>query len=75
MIHILAGPNCAPSVLVERDTVLPAEFTVQGNYPNPFRSNVHLRFDLPWPARVALEIFDVTGRLAYVRAPVDYSAG
>ena len=43
-------------------TSLPETFTVVGNYPNPFQDETHLTLHLPWPARVEVEILDVTGR-------------
>ena len=46
----------------ETTTSLPENFTVIGNYPNPFESVTQLVFDLPWPAHVRAEIIDVTGR-------------
>ena len=69
------GPNCAPSVSVEEESALPVEFAIKGNYPNPFRTSTTLRFDLPWPARVGVEIFDVTGRLVIKQYPTDFPAG
>ncbi len=41
---------------------LPESFAVRGNYPNPFREATRLVFDLPWPARVTVEVMDITGR-------------
>ncbi len=41
---------------------IPSEFAVYGNYPNPFREATSLAFDLPWPARVAVEVLDLAGR-------------
>ena len=69
------GPNCAPSVSVEEESALPAEFAIKGNYPNPFRTSTTLQFDLPWPARVGVEIFGVTGRLVIRQYPADFPAG
>jgi len=74
-IHTLNGPNCVPAVSVEHNAALPTQFAVRGNYPNPFRTSTRLRFDLPHPARVSVEIFDVTGRRVYVQAPTSVSAG
>ena len=41
---------------------MPQSFVAHGNYPNPFRESTRLVFDLPWPARVAVEVVDLTGR-------------
>jgi hypothetical protein len=41
---------------------LPAMFAFAGNYPNPFRTQTTLRFDLPEAADVRLAIYDVMGR-------------
>ncbi|MCY4159239.1 MAG: S8 family serine peptidase, partial [Bacteroidetes bacterium] len=75
MIQTVAGPRCTPSVSIEQKTVLPTEFTLQGNYPNPFRTSTRIQFDLPHPARVAVEVLDVTGRRTLLLSPIDVSAG
>ena len=69
------GPNCPPAVSVEQETALPAEFTIRGNYPNPFRNFTNLRFDMPWAARVSVEVYDVTGRRVYVPTFVTLPGG
>ena len=43
-------------------TSLPEIFKVVGSYPNPFRDATQLAFDLPWPARVRVDVMDVLGR-------------
>ncbi len=48
-------------VAIEGQT-LPHSFTAPGNYPNPFRESTRLVIDLPWPARVAVEVMDIAGR-------------
>ncbi len=48
-------------VAVEGES-LPHSFAAHGNYPNPFRESTRLVFDLPWPARVAVEVTDIAGR-------------
>ena len=54
---------------------LPEVFTIQGNYPNPFRGATRLVLDLPWPAHVAVEVLDVTGRRVLTVPAVALSAG
>jgi len=43
--------------------------------PNPIRARTTLRFSLPSPARVRLEVYDVRGRLAARIADRSYPAG
>ena len=54
---------------------LPEVFTLQGNYPNPFRDATRLVLDLPRPARVAIEVLDVTGRRVLTVPAVALPAG
>ena len=54
---------------------LPESFTVRGNYPNPFQHATRLVFDLPWPARVSVEVMDLTGRRVAATPVSELSAG
>ena len=54
---------------------LPEEFALQGNFPNPFRHTTQLLMDLPWPARVTVEVIDVVGRRVLTTPPTDLTAG
>ncbi len=44
-------------------------------YPNPFRSQVSMRLELPREDRVRLEVYDVLGRRVKVLADGDYAPG
>ncbi len=46
----------------EISSLLPQEFALQANYPNPFNPETTIRFDLPATAQVELKVFDITGR-------------
>ncbi len=54
---------------------LPEAFALHGNYPNPFRHSTRLMMDLPWPARVTVEVMDVVGRRVLTVPSVDLAAG
>lgn len=64
----------ASAVSVE-ETHPPHTFTLHGNYPNPFYPTTTIRFDLPEPARVHLEVFDLLGRSVLHLAPGRIAAG
>lgn len=42
--------------------VIPTEFAVHQNYPNPFRARTTMRFDLPAPSRTTLHVYNVLGQ-------------
>jgi hypothetical protein len=42
--------------------LLPKQFTLHPNYPNPFNPITSLRYDLPEQAQVMLTIYDLMGR-------------
>ena len=71
---LLFGIEVYSPVAAERES-LPGSFAVRGNYPNPFRQSTRLVFDLPWPARVRVEVMDLTGRRVHVVPPAAFAAG
>lgn len=42
--------------------VIPTEFKLYNNYPNPFNPSTKVRFDIPKSGLVSLKIYDITGR-------------
>ncbi|MXZ05190.1 MAG: hypothetical protein F4Y90_06795, partial [Rhodothermaceae bacterium] len=61
-------------VSVEHESV-PEAFALHGNFPNPFRHTTQLLMDLPWPARVTVEVMDVIGRRILTTPSTDLTAG
>lgn len=63
-----AGPAASTTLTrglvtdTETDTALPAEFTLKGNYPNPFNPSTTISFDLPESADVTVQVLDLLGR-------------
>ena len=50
------------SSAVNDEAILPSEFALKGNYPNPFNPTTQLVFDLPEAAVVQVDVFDMLGR-------------
>jgi hypothetical protein len=55
--------------------VLPNGFLIEQAYPNPFNPSTTIPFKLSEPAKVKIEIFDVTGRLVSVLTNQNYEVG
>ena len=49
--------------LYEESTQRPGIFRLKGNYPNPFRSQTTITYELPEQAEITLRIYDSNGQL------------
>ena len=78
MIGVLAdGTILYPTAVTGTDSppVLPQQFVLHGNYPNPFNPITTILIDLPANAKVTVEVFDVLGRAVLRTVPQDLEAG
>jgi len=57
------------------DLEIPTEFSLHGNYPNPFNPSTRIQFDLPESAQVSLQIVDMLGREVMALPAQDFEAG
>jgi len=46
----------------DKEAGLPIQFRLEQNYPNPFNSATVIKYHLPAPGKVAIELFDILGR-------------
>ncbi len=60
---------------VEDQDDFQAQLTLSNNYPNPFNTHTRFSMDLPEPAQVSIEIYNVTGQLKRSYPPRPFSAG
>ncbi|MCB0719588.1 MAG: VCBS repeat-containing protein [Bacteroidetes bacterium] len=59
------------TVAIEDETIiLPSDYKLYANYPNPFTNETNIQFELPADRAVSLKVYDVSGRL--VRTLVDH---
>lgn len=57
------------------EDMLPAAFTLESNYPNPFNPSTTIRYALPEAARVRLSIYDLSGRLVRTLVSAEENPG
>ena len=53
----------------------PLSFELYQNYPNPFNPSTEIRFDVPEPGKVTIEIFMLMGKRLKVLAETEYAPG
>jgi PKD repeat protein len=51
-----------PELGINKGNVLPTEFALHENYPNPFNPDTRIRYDLPEESLVRIMIYDMLGR-------------
>ncbi|MCX6601606.1 MAG: choice-of-anchor D domain-containing protein [bacterium] len=67
--------TCVPGSADDQPDALPVAFRVSQNYPNPFNAATRISFDLPHVTRVAVQVYDVQGRLVREMAARALEAG
>ena len=59
----------------DQSTVVPVDFTLDQNYPDPFASTTTITYTLPRREHITLNIFDVMGELVETRADEEQQSG
>ena len=67
-MRVLSGDGLTTKISYDR-VIVPTDYELGGNYPNPFNPTTSFDFTLPLDKRVSVRIYDVTGRL--VRTLID----
>ncbi len=74
-LRVLSGDGLSVNIVDER-VIVPSDYVLHGNYPNPFNPSTTFSFTLPIDKEISVRIYDVTGRM--VRTLIDgewYAAG
>ena len=61
-LRVLSGDGLTTRIEHDR-VILPTDFVLHANYPNPFNPSTTFSFTLPLDKRVTVRIYDVAGRL------------
>ncbi|MCY4233467.1 MAG: T9SS type A sorting domain-containing protein [Bacteroidetes bacterium] len=62
VLRVLSADGLTTRITNER-VIVPADFELHSNYPNPFNPSTTFSFTLPLDKRVSVRIYDMTGRL------------
>jgi PKD repeat protein len=60
---------------INGSALIPEEFILSQNYPNPFSSSTIIQYELPESQKVVIKIYDVRGRLIKVIVDEEQNAG
>ncbi|MAT59160.1 MAG: hypothetical protein CMF23_14405 [Ignavibacteriae bacterium] len=61
-LKILEADGATSVELKEMDIVLPSDYVLEQNFPNPFNPTTNIRFSLPVNNNITLTVYDALGR-------------
>ncbi|MDE2646224.1 MAG: T9SS type A sorting domain-containing protein [Bacteroidota bacterium] len=61
-MRVLSGDGISTRISNDR-VIIPSDFVLHSNYPNPFNPSTTFSFTLPLDKRVSVRVYDMTGRL------------
>jgi hypothetical protein len=64
-----------PNKITKQEDLLPSQFKLHPNYPNPFNPETIISFDLPGISQVKFSIFDLSGKVVLQENKGRYPAG
>ncbi len=59
----------------DAEEAAPAKLVLGGNVPNPFNPSTTIRFELPRPGKVRLDVYDISGRCVATLVSSELEAG
>ena len=72
-MRVMSGDGLSTQITYDR-IIVPSDYVLGGNYPNPFNPSTSFEFTLPLDKRVSVRIYDVSGRLVRTLVNGEYFA-
>lgn len=60
---VYMNPNDVITSVAQNNFAYPQQFTIQGNYPNPFNPTTTIKYSVPQSGAVKLVVYDLLGRM------------
>ena len=61
-LRVLSVSDLSTNIVDER-VIVPSDYVLHGNYPNPFNPSTTFSFTLPIDKRISIRIYDLSGRV------------
>ncbi len=73
--NLVVNESHIPGSLLLKGTVLPSNYELANNYPNPFNPETHIAFSLPKETDLTLTVFNILGQHVKTLASGHFEAG
>lgn len=67
--------NLVMTGIPDNNNLIPADFSLEQSYPNPFNASATIKYALPRASHVTLEIYDLLGKIVAAPINTDQQAG
>jgi hypothetical protein len=63
------------TIVAKNDLATPEEFLLYQNYPNPFNPSTTIKFQMPKPSQIVMQVYNLKGQIIKTLINEEYQAG